>query len=116
MCWVLKHIGIRCNEKPDSVAKSALDLPHVMVVVPYSGFKHQINQYIISTWQDVGNGNKLHCQTSQCSMTDVTKAVVCAILYGMMHIKEPLLLIGKSSPCGGGGFLSRYLSGPLPYG
>ena len=27
---------------------------------------------------------------------------------GMMHIKEPLLLIGKSSPCG-------YLSGPLPY-
>ena len=24
---------------------------------------------------------------------------------GMMHIKEPLLLIGKSSPCGGSGFL-----------
>ena len=23
---------------------------------------------------------------------------------GMMHIKEPLLLIGKSSPCGGSGF------------
>ena len=22
----------------------------------------------------------------------------------MMHIKEPLLLIGKSSPCGGSGF------------
>ena len=31
------------------------------------------------------------------------------------HIKEPLLLIGKSSPCGGSGFLSHYLSGPLPY-
>ena len=30
-----------------------------------------------------------------------TKAVVC----GMMHIKEPLLLIGKSSPCGGMEFL-----------
>ena len=25
-------------------------------------------------------------------------------VYGMMHIKEPLLLIGKSSPCGGSGF------------
>ena len=24
---------------------------------------------------------------------------------GMMHIKEPLVLIGKSSPCGGSGFL-----------
>ena len=36
---------------------------------------------------------------------------------GMMHIKEPLLLIGKSSPCGGSRFplsLSRYLAGPLP--
>ena len=37
-------------------------------------------------------------------MTGVTKAVVCAILSGMMYIKEPLLLIGKSSPCGGGWF------------
>ena len=34
----------------------------------------------------------------------VTKAVVCVILSGMMYIKEPLLLIGKSSPCGGSGF------------
>ena len=30
--------------------------------------------------------------------TGVTKAVVCAILSGMVHIKEPLLLIEKSSP------------------
>ena len=33
----------------------------------------------------------------------VTKAVICAILSGMMHIKEPLLLIGNSSLCGGMG-------------
>ena len=33
---------------------------------------------------------------------------------GMMHIKEPLLLIGKSNPCGGSGFFSHYKSGPLP--
>ena len=25
-------------------------------------------------------------------------------VYGVMHMKEPLLLIGKSSPCGGSGF------------
>ena len=25
-------------------------------------------------------------------------------VFGMMHIKEPLLLIGKVSPCGGSGF------------
>ena len=40
---------------------------------------------------------------------------MCYPVCGMMYIKEPLLLIGKSSLCGGSGFLSRYLSGPLPY-
>ena len=36
--------------------------------------------------------------------TGVTKVVVCYPVCGMMHIKEPLLLIGKSSPCGGSRF------------
>ena len=41
---------------------------------------------------------------------------MCYPVCGMMHIKEPLLLIGKSSPGGGSGFpLSCYLNGPLPY-
>ena len=29
---------------------------------------------------------------------------MCYPVCGVMHIKEPLLLIGKSSPCGGSGF------------
>ena len=29
---------------------------------------------------------------------------MCYPVYGMVHIKEPLLLIGKSSLCGGRGF------------
>ena len=29
---------------------------------------------------------------------------MCYPVCGMMHIKEPLLLIGKSSPCGDSGF------------
>ena len=33
-----------------------------------------------------------------------------------MHIKDPLMLIEKSSPCGGGsGFPLRHVSGLLPY-
>ena len=41
-------------------------------------------------------------------------------VYGIVHIKEPLLLIGKSSPCGGSGFplsLSEWSSTicPTPY-
>ena len=39
---------------------------------------------------------------------------MCYPVCGMMHIKEPLLLIGKSSLCDGSRF-PRYLSGPLPY-
>ena len=38
---------------------------------------------------------------------------MCYPVCGMVHIKEPLLRIEKSSPCGG--FLSRYPNGPLPY-
>ena len=29
---------------------------------------------------------------------------ICNPVCGVVHIKEPLLLIGKSSPCGGSGF------------
>ena len=29
---------------------------------------------------------------------------MCGPVYGMVHIKVPLLLTGKSSPCGGSGF------------
>ena len=35
---------------------------------------------------------------------------MCYSVYGMMHIKEPLLLIGKSSSCGGGSGFSLSLS------
>ena len=62
-CWVPSHTGIKGNEKADSAAKSALDLSRTKVGVPYNDFKHCINQYIFSTWQDDWNGavmNKLH--------------------------------------------------------
>ena len=45
-------------------------------------------------------------RSSHCSTTGVTKAVrgMCYPVCGMVHIKEPLLLIGKSRLCGGSGF------------
>ena len=63
LCWVPSHVGIRGNEKADSAAKSALDLPHAQVGVPHTDFKLLISQYIFSTWQDDWNGavaNRLH--------------------------------------------------------
>ena len=35
---------------------------------------------------------------SQCSITGVTRAVVCSILSQMVHIKDTLLLIKETSP------------------
>ena len=33
---------------------------------------------------------------------------MCYPVCGIVHIKEPLLLIGKSSPCGGSGFYMHH--------
>ena len=56
-------------------------------------------------------------RSSQCSTTGVSKAMVCIILsVGWVHIKEPLLLIGKRvAHVAAAGFLSHYLNGHLPY-
>ena len=48
-----------------------------------------------------------HCaisRSSQCSTSGVTGRGMCHPACGMMHIKEPLLLMGKSSPCVGSRF------------
>ena len=34
----------------------------------------------------------------------ISRSSQCYSVCGMVHIKEPLLLIGKSGPCGGSGF------------
>ena len=42
---------------------------------------------------------------------------MCYPVCGLMHIKEPSVLIGKITVAhvAAAGFLSRYLNGPLPY-
>ena len=40
---------------------------------------------------------------------------MCYPVCGMVHIKEPLLQIERVAYVVAAGFLSRYLSGPLPY-
>ena len=100
--WVPSHTGIKGNEKVDSAAKSALDLPRTKVGVPYNDFKHCINQYIFSTWQDDWNGavmNKLHSvkpvlgdlQSSYrwCRKDEV---VLCRARIGHTHLTHSYIL------------------------
>ena len=101
MCWVPSYIGIRGNERADSAAKSALDLPHAKVGVPYNDFKNCINQYILSTWQDDWNGavaNKLRSvepvlgdwqSYTQCRKDEV---VLCCARIGLTHLTHSYIL------------------------
>ena len=101
-CWVPSHTGIRGNEKADSAAKTALDLPRTKVGVPYTDFKYLIGQYIFSTWQDDWNGavmNKLHSvkpvlgewQSSyrRCRKDEV---VLCRARIGHTHLTHSYIL------------------------
>ena len=69
-CWVPSHTDIRGNEKADSAAKSALDLPRAKVGVPYTDFKYLISQYIFSTWQEAS-----FCQASPGRVAVLLQAV-----------------------------------------
>ena len=101
-CWVPSHVGIRGNDKADSAAKSALDVPRAKVGVPYTDLKYLIGQYIFSTWQDDWNGavvNKLHCvkpvlgdwQSSyrRCRKDEV---VLCRARIGHTHLTHSYIL------------------------
>ena len=99
---VPSHTGIKGNEKADSAAKSALDLPRTKVGVPYTDFKYLISQYIFSTWQDDWNRavvNKLHSvkpvlgdwQSTyrRCRKDEV---VLCRTRIGHTHLTHSYIL------------------------
>ncbi|WP_218669244.1 RNase H family protein, partial [Solemya velum gill symbiont] len=62
-CWIPNHMGIRVNEKMDSIAKTALNSDMSSFNVPYSDFKPFSRKYINYFWQlewDTLDSIKLH--------------------------------------------------------
>ena len=53
--------------------------------------------------------------SSQWSTTGVKGHGMCYPVCGMMHIKEPMLLLERVAHVVGAVFLSPYLNSPLPY-
>ena len=78
---VPSHNGIGGNEKADSAAKSALELQHAKVGVPYTDFKHCISQYILSTWQGVWNG----CGCKQASFCQASPGRLAVLLQAVQE-------------------------------
>ena len=63
--WIPSHIGIRGNEKVDSLAKEAVEGQNLLssTRVPFSDLKPLVNEYIFKEWQkewDVQKDNKLY--------------------------------------------------------
>ena len=90
------------NEKADSAAKSARDLPHVKVGVRYCDFKHEINQFVVSTWKDDWNGVFVKTFHSvkpilgdwQSSYRQYGKdeIVLCRARIGHTHLTHPYII------------------------
>ncbi len=62
-CWLPSHTGIKGNDRADSAAKTALELPTSNFPVCYHDFKSSINSFISDTMQtrwDLLTDNKLH--------------------------------------------------------
>ena len=57
MCWIPNHIVVSGNERADSAAKSALDLSHDNISIPYTDLKHRINKFFLTKWQQRWNNN-----------------------------------------------------------
>ena len=57
ICWTPSHIGVRGNERADSAAKSALDLPPDESRIPYTDLKPTINKFFHTKWQQLWSNN-----------------------------------------------------------
>ena len=62
-CWIRGHVGIKGNEKADTIAKRHIFHDNYEIKPPYSDFKPRISQYVNSLFQakwEACVGNKLH--------------------------------------------------------
>lgn len=50
-CCLSSHVGIQDNDEADKEAKIVLDLNIAKFRRPFTDFKLQINNYIVSKWQ-----------------------------------------------------------------
>ena len=83
LVFIIKATGARCSSVVRAFAHGAMVVGSILHGVdPWSYFSFQP---VLHDWCNKGRG-------------------MCYPVCGMVHIKEPLLLIGNGSLCGGSGF------------
>ncbi|WP_218669804.1 RNase H family protein [Solemya velum gill symbiont] len=107
-CWIPSHMGIRGNEKVDSIAKTALNSDMSSFKVPYSDFKPFSRKYINYFWQlewDTLDSNKLHQIQSSLKqnkhhsrLSRRDNVVLTRLRIGHSHLTHSYLLKKEPQP------------------
>ena len=107
--WVPGHIGVSGNEKADSLAKQALQLPRPTTnLVPYTDIKPKIKESLKTQWQSLWNNNtnnKLHEIQGEVGHGTLYRGlcrrdavVLCRARIGHTHLTHSYLLKGEPAP------------------
>jgi kelch-like protein 2/3 len=107
LAWLPSHVGIKGNDKADSLAKGALRMEITNVKIPYTDLKFNVNNYMQNKWQalwDTFPNNKLHIIQPKVNCTSVNldkrrdDIVINRARIGHTFLTHAYLLRGEQAP------------------
>ena len=108
-CWIPGHMGIQENDKADSLAKAAINIPPDKTSkLPYTDLKHKIKQIITKRWQQLWDENDqykllqieplLKERKREASNTRREETILSWLCIGHTRLTHDLILKAESPP------------------